>query len=378
MKFLDIFTPIEKGSHGLNDAAIYQSIKYKDSFIPIWGGKREHTKIEKLVSVKAKTKYNDPIKIFESPGIIISLDGSAGSMTCKSKYQKFALNHHAGFFRVSQKGKEIVLPEYFSLFYQKHLQNLSISEGSKTLTVDQLYRIDIDLPSIDEQTLILKEFGPILTIKQKVDDLLQKIDSIRNRILSLEYSKFQVKNYPISKILDCMNGNSGLTEEEIYSQIKTKGERYQVLSSSTEKKTKLGEIPICDIKGKRLRVFENKEGVLIIRNGKAGRTFYLRKGKYTINDHAYILYLIDNIPFDISLKWLMYGLKNTFLEFSSSSDNGTWNKTGFFKNVYIDIPTIEDQNILSSIYEEIDNLYARIDVISEKLNDLLTRQVSTI
>lgn len=165
---------------------------------------------------------------------------------------------------------------------------------------------------------------------------------------------FQVKDYPISKILDCLSGNSGLTEQVIYQNICIEGERYLVLSSSTEEGTKLGQIPICDVKGRTLKVFENKEGILVIRNGKAGTTFFLEKGKYAITDHAYILVLKDNCPYQVSIKWLMYQYRWRFLEYASSSDNGTWNMTGFFDEVTVDIPSVEKQNQLVEVYERIE------------------------
>jgi hypothetical protein len=86
-----------------------------------------------------------------------------------------------------------------------------------------------------------------------------------------KYNHYQAQQVPISSILDCMSGNSGLTEEFIYQQSLRDGKRYTVLSSSTEEDTKMGEIPLCELNGKPLKVFEQKEGLLVIRNGKAER-----------------------------------------------------------------------------------------------------------
>ena len=83
---------------------------------------------------------------------------------------------------------------------------------------------------------------------------------------------------PISKILDYLSGNSGLTEKEIYQKTPQKGKTYTVLSSSTSEDTRLGEIVMCEINGKKLKVFEGKKGILVIRKGKAGKTIFLEKG----------------------------------------------------------------------------------------------------
>ena len=186
---------------------------------------------------------------------------------------------------------------------------------------------------------------------------------------------FQVQDYPISKVVNCLSGNSGLTEQVIYQNICVEGERFLVLSSSTEEETKLGKIPICDVKGKRLKVFENKEGILVIRNGKAGTTFFLEKGKYAITDHAYILVLKNDCAHQVSLKWLMYQYRWRFLEYASSSDNGTWNMTGFFEEANVDIPSLEKQNRLVEVYERIEGLKQKIDVIHQLINNLRDKQL---
>jgi len=187
---------------------------------------------------------------------------------------------------------------------------------------------------------------------------------------------YQAKDYPISKIVECLSGNSGLTEQVIYQNILVEGERYLVLSSSTEEETKLGKIPICQLKrGKPLKVFEDKEGILVIRNGKAGTTFFLERGKYAITDHAYILNLRDDCPYKVSLKWLMVQHRSRFLEYSSSSANGTWNMTGFFENVRVDIPISEKQNQVVEAYEKLARLSEKIDVICHAINDARNKQL---
>ena len=186
---------------------------------------------------------------------------------------------------------------------------------------------------------------------------------------------FQVKDYPISKVVDCLSGNSGLTEQVIYQNICVDGDRYLVLSSSTEEETKLGKIPICEIKGKSLKVFENREGILVIRNGKAGTTFFLEKGRYAITDHAYIIALKEHCPYQVSLKWLMFWFRWRFLEYSSSSDNGTWNMTGFFNEVNVDVPIFEKQLRLVQVYERIEALRKKIYAICHLINEVKDKQL---
>jgi len=373
-KFLDVFTPIKKGNFGLTDEAIYKSIQHGGSFIPVYGGTQEHVTADRFVSERGKTKYDEPVTIFSGDGIIISLDGSAGSMTFIQN-KKFALNHHAGFFRVKENAETIVNPKFFSLFYEDQFTEASISEGSKTLSLDKIYSTDFDLPSYTIQKTVMAKIRLLLKVKEEVDNLLIRIESIKERVISVEYRKYQAKDIPIDEILDCMSGNSGLTEEEIYQKVYLKGRRYVVLSSSTKKETMLGEIPICFINDKKLKTFEDKEGILVIRNGKAGTTFFLEKGEYTITDHAYILSLKEDYPYQVSLKWLMFQHAKTFLEYSSSSANATWNMTGFFKEVKIDIPFYEEQLELVGKYDHLELLKTKIEDILEEIDLLFTRQI---
>ena len=115
MKFLDVFNEIDKGNYALTDEAIYASLQNGDEFIPLYGGNKEHKMTDRRISVSAKTKKGATIKIFSGEGIIISLDGSAGSMTYKNG-EKFALNHHAGFITLRKDAVDKVNLEYFSLF----------------------------------------------------------------------------------------------------------------------------------------------------------------------------------------------------------------------------------------------------------------------
>lgn len=375
MKFLDIFEPIQKGDFGLTDEIIYKSIERGGDFIPLWGGNKEHRKTDKYVSVNGKTKSGNDITIFDGDGIVISLDGSSGCMTYKNG-EKFSLNHHAGFFRL-KKGKNGVFPEFFAIFFENQLRQASLSEGSKTLTLDMIYSTDFDIPSLSVQKKILTIIKPLLEKKSKIDSVVERLETAKNKILSETYKKHQAKNVPIKEIFDLMSGNSGLTEEEIYKKILVEGERYKVLSSSTQESNMLGQIPMCVINGKKIKVFEDKEGILVVRKGKAGTLCFLSPNKYTVNDDAYILSIKEDTKFDISLKWFMYQYKDKFLEFSSSSDNGTWNKTTFFQNVLIDIPSKSEQLKVLRCYEKIETLEDRLKDTCNKIDKLLSKSLSS-
>lgn len=62
-----------------------------------------------------------------------------------------------------------------------------------------------------------------------------------------------------------------------------------------------------------------------------------------MTDDAYILTDKHNHGYEISMKWIALTQGQIFSDFSSSSDNGTWNKTGFLKYALFDIPAIDEQ-----------------------------------
>jgi hypothetical protein len=191
----------------------------------------------------------------------------------------------------------------------------------------------------------------------------------------------------VNGIFEVLSGNSGITEEFIYSYVLDKGTKYQVLSSSTINETKLGFIPQCNnLKGELISIFENKMGILVARNGKAGLMAFLDKKKYTINDHAYILYLkedfkkINKIHNDkdeeIFLKWFIYKYQNNVYEYSSKSDNGTWNKTGFMRFMEIEIDNAKTQLTYFVRYNEIVLLNNKLFKIQKEIDTLLNKPLS--
>lgn len=376
-KFLEMFTPIEKGNLGLTDEAIYKAIQQGGDFVPVYGGTQDHDSTTRFVSEHGQTKYDEPITIFNGNGIIVSLDGSAGCMTHVAT-KRFALNHHAGFFRLKDNAQQFVVPEFFSVFLERQLQEVSISEGSKTLTLGTIESMDFELPSYDVQKNVMSEIKPLLEAKKRINGILQMVNAIKERTLVVDYHSYQTKEVPISEILDYHGGNSGLTEREIYQRILTAGQRYEVLSASTSEATQLGSIPIGYLNGKRLKVLEDKECIIVIRKGKAGTIYYRAKGKYALTDDAYLLTVKELCKYEVSLRWIIAQYRQLFWDYSSSSDNGTWNMTGFFEDVVVDIPSYEEQLEIVIKYDSLDLLENSIHGTLAKIDQLLSRQVVAI
>lgn len=375
MKFTEVFNQIEKGSHGFTDEAIYSSIRNGDKIIPLYGGNNQHHFTDRYVSNKTITVDGAIGKTFCGEGIIISLDGSSGSMTYKSG-EMFALNHHAGFITLNDYGKERVNLRFFSLFMQNHYKSMCVSDGSKTLSLTQIYSDEFSLPEKPEQDRIIASMKGVMNKIEQLTLIHNKLTTIINKNLVISYKEYQARNETVNSILECVSGNSGLTEEFLYNNIGLKGKRYKILSSATVEENMLGEVPMCKIKNRNLKIFStNTEGLLVIRKGKAGNTIYLAAGDYTLNDDAYILHKNKSCHYEISLKWLSIQYRKEFLEYASSADNGTWNKTGFFNNVTFDIPNYNEQLKLIELYDRAEKIKLKLEKVFTRFNSLLSKEI---
>lgn len=229
-------------------------------------------------------------------------------------------------------------------------------------------------PSYLDKSELLADLATTQALLSKLN-ISQLVSEVKS--FNFNYCNYQARQVKLSSVIEKMSGNSGLTEEFIYHAMQNSGDKYVVLSSATEDRTMMGEIPMCKINDRPLKVFEGKEGLLVTRNGKAGMTRYLSSGKYTINDHAYILYVKDSSPYEIDLKWLAIQYRSDFLQYASNSDNGTWNMTGFFKQVRIDIPYIEEQKKLVEIYDKLSVIQDLTNQLNDSISKSLDKQIIT-
>jgi len=206
----------------------------------------------------------------------------------------------------------------------------------------------------------------------------------------------------VKQVFDSLSGNSGLIEEFIYNNIDKTRQQYKVLSSSTVEETNMGMIPKCkNSKGEVLKVFDDKHGILVVRNGKAGKMKYLKPDKYTINDHAYILSLKNKFKADneinnhedeeLFLKYFIYRYQYEMYKYSTNNDNATWNKTAFFKYSEIEVPSknvmkevVDRYEKLRSKKKEIEKIKSQFKHLSDKVlvvddnKDLDQIEISTI
>lgn len=380
MKFLDLFEPVEKGNYALTDECIYNSIDMSDDFIPIWGGNSNHEIINKNINEKAKNKKGASITIFSGEGIIISLDGSAGAMTYKTG-QRFSLNHHAGFIKEKKTLKKEISLRYFSIFFQNKLKSLAVSDGSKTLTLDSLYELEIEIPGYEDQIKIMKKVEPLLKLKVELGEIVKNIDVLKNKYFLMKKAE---KFIDAGKIIKHVSRNDSLSEEGIYNKSNNlkPGDKTNltVLSGSFTKE--YGVVPV----EKKIHHLSNSFCLQVITRGKAGSIKFLDKGNYATNTNSMLLYLLDegkkifNLNSEhkekIFLKFLKLYLEPKFKEFSSSADLGVLPLTEVLKE--INIPLIKVDISIEKIvekYELIDDYENRIKFLMNKIDNLIDREV---
>ncbi len=160
-----------------------------------------------------------------------------------------------------------------------------------------------------------------------------------------EYSSYQARGVSAGKLFNTISGNSGLTEEYIYSLLLHSGERkYQLLTGSMDTENAI-RIYQCQhpMNADRLINVYTGEALHVVRKGKAGHVNYVASGDYTLNDDAYLLVDKKDHGYRLSLEWFAAAYRHVFREYSSNSDNGTWNKGGFFEHATFDIPSYAEQ-----------------------------------
>ncbi len=136
-----------------------------------------------------------------------------------------------------------------------------------------------------------------------------------------EYKSYQARNVSSSIILKAVGGNSGLTEEYLYSLLLHPGDRkYRVLSGSidVENTPRIYQCPHPKNTDKLISVYSG-EAIHVVRKGKAGHATYLKQGDYTLNDDAYLLIDTETHGYKLSLDWLVMAYSHVFREYSSNT-----------------------------------------------------------
>lgn len=140
-KRVDEFFEIKKGSQGFTEEVIYQNFTKKG--IPVYGGGSKPTNFK--VSNQTTNNKGNAVNIFESPAIVVSMDGSSGSMQIV-RQGEFTANHHAAILKLKNEVNDFDLDWFVQsteLLLKKEASN---QEGSATLTKERLEGFEVNIP----------------------------------------------------------------------------------------------------------------------------------------------------------------------------------------------------------------------------------------
>ena len=360
MKLDNIFNIIQ--GHQITDEEIYKS----QGEIPILTGKNE-----------IKGFWNK--KLIEDKDLpCISYPTKANSGEAYVQDKIFDANNTAILIPYVEWKEKIDL-SWFAYRLSRLFPDIQTSkECVSYLNKEIVKEIDFDIPKKEEQIEEYKSISKILKIKSKLIKIVQKINKIEESDLIIQYKKYQKKNYLAEDIFDCVGGNSGLTEQYIYQNLQNVGERKYILltgSIKVDEKEKISLFAKPKDKSKKIIVFSG-EGIHVIRKGMAGKINYLKKGEYTLNDDAYILKVKKEFPLKLSLKWFTKVYAKVFMEFSSQSDNSTWNKDYFMENAKFDIPILDEQENMLKKFEKIEEYKEICNKILNKIELVLSKEIT--
>jgi len=362
MKLNSIFDVIQ--GHQITDEELYKT----EGKIPVLTG-RNHVKGHWDGAI---IEQND------LPCITYPTKANAGDIYIQTKI--FDANNTAVMIPFPEWRDKIDL-EWMSYKLRTIFLKVQTSKGGVSyLNKEIVNGIDLNIPSKELQQKEKKRISELLSIKTDLDKILEKINKIKSSHITIDYTNYQGKEISADEIFRCISGNSGLTEEYLYS-IMLDGEekKYQVLTGSIDigKSLKTYLCPHPKDRTREIMVFSG-EGIHIVRKGKAGHINLLSEGDYTLNDDAYILAEKEDCGYELSLKWLVHTHRDLFFEYASSSDNSTWNKTGFFKHATFDIPDLYEQKEVLKRFSELEFYQKNIMEIYKKIGEVLNREPEDI
>lgn len=175
----------------------------------------------------------------------------------------------------------------------------------------------------------------------------------------------------IRECLNVVGGNSGLTEGIIYwNPPKDKKSSVTVYSGSTLDNTLLGVVDKSTIiNGRHIKIF-TAPAIVIVRKGLAGKTKFIEKGEFTINDDAYVITVKEKYKAEIKIEWIEKVIQNYAVNcITSKGTNGTFSKEQFLE-LEITCPSVHEQEEIVRVSKAIEILKDKIYVLDEQLKNL--------
>ncbi len=328
---------------------------------PVYSGQTENQGIVGKID-----NYNQKL-----PCVTFSTYGSAGKIFYIEG--KFTIGRNCMGLRPKDKYINKINLKWFSFSFQNLFYRLRIGDpkGQKSLNKLLLQRVIIKIPDIDIQERQLKKYENLSYLKKYLNKTLSNLCNA-----TYFYKDYSVDSIvaidKLNTFIDILGGNSGLTKEFIYHNLpEIEEEKIEILTGATLERTAMGFISKnAKPDNKKLKIFEGP-ALLVARNGYAGTMTYISKGKFTTNDHAYVLTPKKAWKDKINLEWFMSEYQELFWKIvTSKSDNATFSKE-YAERQIIKLPNINVQNKIVQKVHPFKNLINKLKSIENRIDKLL-------
>lgn len=322
-------------------------------------------------SVFAHISYEyakDKNMILEKPAILIVRVGKAGK-TQIVKYPKYVVTENVLYLQPKKEFEKDFNLKWVEQYLAKKLERHSRGElkGQRNISAEIIYRINLE--KIDKR--IQDEIATLRNMCEKikpttVDAILQCQSLLRTNNITHGEKK------EISTVFNIRGGNSGLTEEFIYHNLpEVEEDKIEILTSATSERTAMGFISKnAKPNNKKLKIFECP-AILVARNGYAGTMTYIPRGRFTTNDHAYVLTPKKAWKDKIDLEWFISAYQKLFWRIvTSKSDNATFSKE-YAERQIIQLSHKDKQNRIMQKLTSLKSLIQKLHAIENKIDELL-------
>lgn len=363
------------GSSDITEEFIYKRIKNTGKKYKVLSSSLSESTSLGYVSLNKDDEYTT----FENKyGILVARNGNAGEMKFIEK-GNYITNDHAYILSLKttfkerynfDEMKEIMFLKYFIYTYEFDAKKYSTNNDNSTWNKTSFFKY-FEIENYDEKKVekVFEEIQENEKFKKSIYIMKSRLKLINQKIISIEdYTKELTY---MNQVFDYCSRNDCLSEEGIYNRSQNINNPIIVLSGARENLI-YGKIS----RSSDLHFVDNKQVLHVITRGKAGKITYIKKGIYSTNTNAFMIYLKEeykkkaNITNDyeekIILKAFQLYLQPIFYEMSSNADVSVLPLTEVIKN--IKIPLFKYNKEIEKAILQIEKYYLLKDSIQKQID----------
>ena len=233
----------------------------------------------------------------------------------------------------------------------------SIHSNPKLMS-NQIEKIKIYIPPIEEQNAIVEQNEKLEKIKQSIIKELHKIKNLCLHELKLE----KYITLPMSEIALLNKGSNKISEEMLYKNNDSQG--IPVYSSATENNGLMGRVTIGCYKNFNK---QGKAGELTwATNGYAGKVFY-RDVDYLYSEKCGRIIIREQYQNKILPQYLCYILNQIAYKYKTAESNNGKLDIIHMEKIPIDVPVDSNGKIDIEFQKKVIKLYQKIELIESNL-----------